>query len=502
MNFIDAYLNRTTMYRLTRTGLIILAVFSIIAAFLGWLPYTALDLTLSLVVLLFSAYVTNALCALVVKAAPTPESSLITGLILFFIFTPLQSAGDALLLMLAAAIAMLSKYVIAYKKKHIFNPAAVAAFAFSIVGSGVASWWVATPVLLPLAAVVGFLFVRKLRRFDLFWSFFIVASVVFLIRSLFLGTALGSAALLFLESFPVLFFGTIMLTEPQTTPPQRSDRVIYGGIVGLLFSLSFQFGPLSATPEFALLMGNIYSYAVSMRKRVILTFNSATQLSRYVFEYLFEPSEPFAFVAGQYAEWTIAHRSDSRGVRRYFTISSAPEDLFVRVGVRIPVESSTFKDHLRALTKGDEVSLTGVGGGFILPTDPDTKIAAIAGGIGMTPYMSMFRHLAATSQRRDVFLIYAAANPLDFAYQEELDSIKNSIGLRVLYLPTGLTELTGWEGLSGYVTDALIKKEIPDYKEREWYLSGPNTLVEDYSWVIRKAGVPRKNIKKDYFPGF
>ena len=512
MNPIDKFLNDITMYRLTMFGLGILALVTIVCAFFGWLPFTALDLLLSLVALLFGTYASNSLFALFTKAAPTPESAYITALILFFICTPLQSANDAVLLILAAVIAMASKYIIVWNKKHIFNPAAFAALAFTLAGSGLASWWIATPILLPFVLIIGLLVVRKLRRFDLFFTFIAVATVVFLVRSYLGGTPPVTAFLQFLTSWPLFFFGTFMLTEPQTAPPQKSDRFIYGGIIGLLFSLAFNFGPLTATPELALIVGNIYSYAVSMRRRISLRFHSVTKLSREIYEFAFDPNVQLKFQAGQYVEWTLSHKpTDKRGIRRFFTVASAPEDPVVRLGVRVPPESSHFKDALLAFSEPPKkggisiepiVSITGLAGEFTLPQDPTQRMAMIAGGIGITPFMSMFRHLAMRHERRDMVLLYAAPTPADFAYNDEIEKIKDSIGLTVIYLPTDFTELSDWEGPSGNVTNVLIQKEIKDFKVRHWYLSGPQAMVENYSWLVRSMGVAKKDIKTDYFPGF
>ncbi len=503
MDFIDSFLNKITMYRLTLWGLSLLAALSIAFTLFGWLPYTGFELLTSLLLLLIAARAANAVGALFTKATPTPESAYITALILFFILQPIQSSQDALFIMLAAAIAMLSKYIIAVNKKHLFNPAAFAVFVFSVFGSGIAIWWVATPIMLPFVIILGFLLVRKLRRADLFWSFAVVATITFLVRSLLSGVDLLSSASLLITSFPIIFFGTVMLTEPQTTPPNRVDRLIYGGLVGILFSIAFQVGPVSETPQFALLVGNIYSFFVSRYKRFNLRFQSITPLARDSYELVFVPETVVSFAPGQYMEWTSPHKKkDSRGVRRYFTIASAPSDPFIKLGLRMPVESSSFKDSLKNVKKNTVLSASNVAGGFTLPKDPNQKIAAIAGGIGITPFMSMFRHLAAQNAKRDIVLIYAAATPLDFAYKEEIDSFKDSIGLRVHYLPTDLIELGDWKGPSGYLTNVMIQKDIPDYTSRHWYLSGPDAMVKNYKWLVRGMGVPATSIKTDYFPGF
>jgi ferredoxin-NADP reductase len=520
MNFIDAFLNRITMYRLVLLSLVVLVIVSIGCSMLGALPFTPFSLLFSVLILVLAARISNAAFALFTQATPTPESAYITALILFFILAPVQSATQSLYLALAAVIAMLSKYVFVVGKKHIFNPAAFSVFVFSVFGSGIATWWVATPVLLLFTTVIGLLIVRKLRRFDVFFTFIAVAMIVFIARA---GAAMPSGAplisaaplipatLQFLTSFPLIFFGAIMLMDPQTMPSSKSGCRWYAVLVGLLFSLSFEFRfgflILSATPEFALLVGNLYSFIVGARRRIELSFHSVEMplkdKRKGVYEYTFVPHTAFRFQPGQYLEWTIPHGSpDKRGIRRYFTISSAPSDPFVRVGIHVPPESSTFKDALGALTKGTVVSAANVAGEFVLPRDPNESVAAIAGGIGITPFMSMFRQLAVDRRRRDIVLIYTAASPLDFAYQDELDSIKDSIGLRVLYLPTDFEELTNWAGPSGFLTSDFIRKEVRDFKTRHWYLSGPTGTVDSYTSLLRALAVPRSSIKTEHFPGF
>ncbi|MBA3789152.1 hypothetical protein H0X32_02010 [Patescibacteria group bacterium] len=507
MDFIDSFLNRITVYRLVLYGLGWLVASTIIFAFLGWLPYTALDLSLSVFILLFAARASNGACALFAKATPTPESAYITALILFFILAPLQSAGDALILMLAVAIAMISKYVLAPFKVLIFNPAAFAVFALSIFASGVVVWWVATPLLLPLVILLGFLVVRKMRLASVCILFLLAAMGVVLLKSFFMNAAPGTALIEFFFTTPIIFVGSLMLTEPQTMPSTRGNRLAYGGLAGLLFPLSFTFattfGTISSSPELALLIGNVYSFLVTRRRRYALRFSSLQSFGRGAYEFFFISDTSFRFRAGQHVDITLAHpKRDTRGIRRSFSISSAPTDPFVRLTTTLPIESSTFKDALRNLGKEATISVTSASGELTLPPNHDQKIAYLAAGIGIAPFISIFRHLALQGERRDMTLIYTAATPLDFFFYDEIESLKEGIGLRTVYLPTGFTELSDWSGSSGYLTNVFLQKEIADFEVRQWYLAGPDVLVRDYTHLLRKMGISGSSIKAEYFPGF
>ena len=59
-----------------------------------------------------------------------------------------------------------------------------------------------------------------------------------------------------------------------------------------------------------------------------------------------------------------------------------------------------------------------------------------------------------------------------------------------------------WAGSVGYIDEAMIKKEVPDYKERMFYISGSGAMVKTFGAVLKAMGVPRSHIKKDFFPGF
>ena len=505
MNVIDVLLERHTAYRLTLSGLGVLAAISIVEGFLGWLPYSAIDLILSLLLLLFATGTTNALGSLFTKSAPAPESAFITALILFFVLSPLQSAADALVFLLVGVIAMLSKYVLAWRKVHIFNPAAFAVLVASLAGTGLAVWWVATPLLLPFVLVIGLLIVRKCRRFELFLTFGAVVLVLFAARTAFADTLTLPTIIQFLTTTPLLFFALFMLIDPHTSPLTKRNRSWYGILVGVLSSTSFAFGPLVSSPELALLVGNVYTFITTRRRRYQLLLQDVQQLSKEVYEFKLLPNSDIFFKSGQYMEWTLPHASpDNRGTRRDFFITSAPNEHFITFAATIPVESSTFKEALFSVRdtkkRGSQVKevkmhASNVAGNFTLPKDPNKKILMVVEGIGIAPCMSMFRHLAIQHERRDMVLIYSVRTPLDFIYQKEIDELKESIGLRVIYLPIDFPELSNWEGESGIVTTAYVRKGVRDYNERCWFISGRPEQATEFQLIAKELGIPHTSIK-------
>lgn len=501
---IDNLLNSITMYRLVLYGLIILSVIAIIFGFLELLPFSGFKFIQTLSVVLISCYVSNKLFAKITKSDTNIESWWISALILFLVLAPIENKTDLIVTSIISVVAMASKYFLTFDKKHIFNPAALGMFLAGLFGFGNSIWWVGSAALLPFAAVIGLLVVRKIRRFQLFFSFIIASIFSISIFTIINGVNLFEQFIQVFISWPLIFFGTIMLTEPFTTPLNKKYRMVYGILVGLLFGSQFSFGPLYASPELALIAGNIFSFIVNPKGKLILKFKEKIQLAPTIFEFKFIPDSKVSYIPGQYMEWTLPHtKSDSRGIRRYFTIASAPEETEVKLGVKIiPDQSSSFKKTLLNLKPGSRLTADQLAGDFVLPKDQSQKLVFVAGGIGVTPFRSMISSIIDSGRKVDVVVFYSAADPKEFVYKEIFKKAEDN-GVKSIYvLGSKNPPPKDWIGETGYLTEAMIKKYAPDFKERTYYLSGPVAMVNNYKNLLHGLGINYSKIVTDYFPGF
>jgi ferredoxin-NADP reductase len=298
-----------------------------------------------------------------------------------------------------------------------------------------------------------------------------------------------------------LFFAFVMLTEPLTTPPKWQTRVIYGALVGFLFAPNVHIGSLYFTPELALLVGNVFSYIVSPKGRFMLTLTEIQESARDVYDFIFTPDRSFAFAPGQYMEWTLAHKyPDNRGNRRYLTIASSPTEDHVRLGVKFYPESSSFKRKLAEMKAGDTISAAHLAGGFVMPKDPAKKLVFIAGGIGVTPFRSMVQYLLDKKEARPIIMFYSNKLANDIAYKDVFDRAEQELGIKTVYTVT--SEKNPVPGTyNGFIDAELIKREVSDYRERTFYISGPHAMVEAFKKTLHEAGVSRFRIKSDFFPG-
>src|SRR5260221_693025 len=176
MKFIDNLLDKITMYRLVLYYLLLLLCVAVVLCFFRVLYFSPTQLVFSAVFLVAVCWVTNKLFARTFGAPTNVESVYISACILALIITPAQSLRDVMFLFWAAVLTMASKYILAFGKKHLFNPVAIAVVVTAVAGVGSASWWVGTLGMLPFE-LLGLLLVRKLSRSDLVFYFFISAFV-------------------------------------------------------------------------------------------------------------------------------------------------------------------------------------------------------------------------------------------------------------------------------------------------------------------------------------
>ncbi len=488
------------MYRLVLYYLIVILLAAFGLSFFGFFVFGPWALVISTLVILVVCWLTNFIFAWAFRVPTNAESVYITALILVCIVSPTASFS---LMIWASVLAMASKYILAIKKKHLFNPAAIAVVLTAYIFNQSANWWVGTLSLTPIVILGGLLLTRKLIRFDLVLSFLIVA--ILTIVTPYLGNFTDSlniiSTVFFHTSF--FFFAFVMLTEPLTSPPTRYLRIVYGVIVGLLFSPAVHLGSVYSTPELALIIGNLFVYLVSPKQRLVLTLKKKIQSAKDIVDFIFIPDQKLQFTAGQYMEWTIDPKgADSRGNRRYLTIASSPTEEVIAIGVRFPETPSTFKQRLLELKPGDKIIASQLAGDFTLPkynsNGENKKIVLVAGGIGITPYYSMIKNTIDRNEKRDIVLLYSNKLSTDAIYQFLWDEAKEKIGLKNIQAVTDKAD----PKYTGRITPELIKQEIPDFMHRYFYLSGPHALVIGFEETLKSLGVKRSHIKTDFFPGF
>jgi ferredoxin-NADP reductase len=489
---IDNWLNSITMYRLLVYGLGLLALLCILLSASHVLTVPLIGMLISLVVVVVGCYLTNHWLANIWHVSSNQESWLITALILFFIMPQSTTVSRAGYLLIAAILAIASKYILAFRAAHIFNPAAFGAAIVGVAGFLSASWWIGSSQLWPVTLLLGVLIVRKIRRFSLVSVFMVVSLLLSFVTAMSGHTDIGQAMRQAATASPLIFLGTIMLTEPSTMPGRRGPQLLFAGLVATLYTLHWQVAGIYIAPELALVLGNVYVFIDRPKSRVRLTLQTINKVSARVYDYVFTTDRPLPHQAGQYMEWTLPGvRQNERGNRRTFTIASAPHEHEVHLGVKFYEPSSSYKKVLQNLQPGDYVYAGQIAGNFVLPKDLKQKLVFIAGGIGITPFRSLVKSIIDTKQQRDAVLLYLVSEPDEVMYKDIFEQAEHH-GIKLIELPGGRDALNL----------KILQKHIPDCQQRRGYISGPPAMVRATTALLHKAGVKRSNIETDSFTGY
>lgn len=199
-----------------------------------------------------------------------------------------------------------------------------------------------------------------------------------------------------------------------------------------------------------------------------------------VYYFQFQPTEPVKWTAGQ------SIRLEIDGHERRFSIVSAPYEKHIAIATRI--SDSPFKHALAALESGDEIDGYNIEGTFVWDKSSTPKVL-IAGGIGITAYLPMFKQVDHDNQPLEALLIYTNRDN-NFLFGDELAQLRAAhSGLNVVLLT------------DQRLSSDTVQKYKAELSQSLVYLSGPETMVRDLTPLLLKAGVQQSSLKQDLFSG-
>ncbi len=213
----------------------------------------------------------------------------------------------------------------------------------------------------------------------------------------------------------------------------------------------------------------------------------------------------FFFKAGQYVSIEIPSLADASVPDRYhdFSIASSPLKSN-EISIAFRISQSIFKTALLALPLGGVVTIDGPKGVFTLP-EPESpsivngqmsnvrQLVFIAGGIGITPLLSMIRYATETSSSQHITLLHCNRSKETIAYADELSLLeqKNPHFTLVSLLGTPDKKL-----FAPYVQNAI---KTPDAL---WYIVGAPAMVKKVQQILAEFGILDTQIQIEEFSGY
>lgn len=125
------------------------------------------------------------------------------------------------------------------------------------------------------------------------------------------------------------------------------------------------------------------------------------------------------------------------------------------------------------------------------------RLVFIAGGIGITPFMSMLRYLRDRKLRREVILLWANKTEKDIAFRAEIEKLSSEItSLKVVHI---LSRQEDWPGEKGRINGDTFKKHVGDFAEGEFFICGPPQMMSDIQKILSGLGVSKQRIHTERF---
>ena len=177
-----------------------------------------------------------------------------------------------------------------------------------------------------------------------------------------------------------------------------------------------------------------------------------------------------------------------------FSSSAAASDGRVEMGIR---ELGDFTNDIGKVPVGRRVYIDGPYGAFTTGHPADMHVL-IAGGVGITPMMSIIRTLADQGDKRPVVLLYGSKDWSAVTFREELDALEARLDLTVVHVLENPPD--GWTGEQGFITADVLERHLPPpYAKHEYFICGPDVMMDAIENALEKLHVPITNYHSERY---
>lgn len=238
----------------------------------------------------------------------------------------------------------------------------------------------------------------------------------------------------------------------------------------------------------------LHSKSLSLLVSSISDTGKNAKVIRFVSENGYLPP----FEAGQYIN--IFTEIDGVRTSRPYSISSSPKQRAYYEITVARIKDGFVSDFLLDDIKvGDRFEANGPAGVFrFQPVFHSRKSLFLAGGSGITPFLSMTREIVDAALDRDVVMLYGCRSSKAALYDEELRSYSEKYPNFKYHLVVSEND-DSWNGETGFIDRNLIMRLVPDYAERTCYICGPQVMNDFCKKELEDLGLPEKQIRREMF---
>ena len=204
------------------------------------------------------------------------------------------------------------------------------------------------------------------------------------------------------------------------------------------------------------------------------------------------------FQAGQYIALYL--EIDKVRTSRPYSISSSPSRIgYYDITIR-RVDNGLVSNYLLdEMNRGDALESSGPSGDFFYnPLFHDPTMVCLAGGSGVTPFMSMIREVVDRGLDRTIILFYGAKNLDEAIFHDELQAVSRRFD-NIHYIPVLENTPDGFDGARGLITDDLIREKLGDPENKTFYVCGPQGMYDFCMPALDRMSIPRRKIRNEAY---
>jgi len=228
------------------------------------------------------------------------------------------------------------------------------------------------------------------------------------------------------------------------------------------------------------------------------------QVAEGTMAFHFEKPSHFDFKPGQSADVTLPDppETDAEGNTRTFSIASSPFENQLMFTTRL--RDTAFKRSLKKVPLGTEVKIGPAMGSFTLHKNSAKLAVFLAGGIGITPFLSIVRQADHDRLPHKLHLFYSNRRPEDTAFLEILQMLEKSnpnfhLICTMTKMPQSQKE---WKGETGSINKEMLSRHLFALQGSVYYSAGPPAMVAGISKMLIGAGVDEDDIRTEDFAGY
>ncbi|QBA65422.1 ferredoxin--NADP reductase [Muriicola soli] len=211
--------------------------------------------------------------------------------------------------------------------------------------------------------------------------------------------------------------------------------------------------------------------------------------------------DKFRFDAGQHL--TLKQEIDGKEVRRAYSISSAPSESELTVGIK-RVEGGTFSTWANdSLKESDSIEVMPPKGHFVFTsTEKGQNICAFAAGSGITPIMSIIESALDSNPDNTFVLVYGNQSPEETMYREKIEELskKHKDRFAVNFIYSRSREEDALQGrIDGSIVNLIVKNKFADRNFNHFYICGPEGMINNVKETLEKNEVADDKIHFELF---